>query len=286
MSANPTISGPARRILDDRRRVAIDLKCVKCGYNVRTLRDDGRCPECGNAVAVTVRLYQQWFNHGEWLTAACSGISILLGGALFGLPILLLASWMMTLPPQKIDQDAFVGVGTFALASGLAGAVLVLIGLREISKRDPAELELPLCLNARSVLRACLWATLLLPMSGLIAVFSDSAIIWYCTAAVFLTHVIVLPVAAFARIAELMRECEDEKTAAMAATLCITTAILGGAVVAGVLAGSRVPGLFEISGRFLGVVALLTTMATVVLLIRANRTSVALLQRLQPQRSV
>ncbi|MHC4695721.1 MAG: hypothetical protein ACYTFA_03145 [Planctomycetota bacterium] len=35
------------------RRVDIDLPCISCNYNLRTLRVDGVCPECGEAVAET-----------------------------------------------------------------------------------------------------------------------------------------------------------------------------------------------------------------------------------------
>jgi len=31
--------------------VASDLACEACGYNLRTLSNDGVCPECGTAVA-------------------------------------------------------------------------------------------------------------------------------------------------------------------------------------------------------------------------------------------
>ena len=33
-----------------------DLPCVRCGYNLRTLTAEGRCPECGAAVALTLTL--------------------------------------------------------------------------------------------------------------------------------------------------------------------------------------------------------------------------------------
>ena len=31
-----------------------DTDCIHCGYNLRGLGDDGRCPECGDAVAATL----------------------------------------------------------------------------------------------------------------------------------------------------------------------------------------------------------------------------------------
>ena len=35
--------------------VAADIPCVGCGYNLRTLRRDAMCPECGRAVQDSVR---------------------------------------------------------------------------------------------------------------------------------------------------------------------------------------------------------------------------------------
>lgn len=35
--------------------VPADLPCVVCGYNLRTLAENGRCPECGAAISATLR---------------------------------------------------------------------------------------------------------------------------------------------------------------------------------------------------------------------------------------
>src|SRR4051794_26131097 len=36
-----------------------DLACVRCGYNLRGLKESGRCPECGARVARTLRLLSE-----------------------------------------------------------------------------------------------------------------------------------------------------------------------------------------------------------------------------------
>ena len=36
-------------------RIDQDLPCLKCGYNLRGLRDDGECPDCGNDVGNAAR---------------------------------------------------------------------------------------------------------------------------------------------------------------------------------------------------------------------------------------
>lgn len=39
----------------DPDHVHANLPCIQCGYNLRTLAHDGRCPECGTPVAVTLQ---------------------------------------------------------------------------------------------------------------------------------------------------------------------------------------------------------------------------------------
>lgn len=42
-------------ILDDAGCIAADLRCIQCGYNLRTQPVTGRCPECGQAVGESVQ---------------------------------------------------------------------------------------------------------------------------------------------------------------------------------------------------------------------------------------
>lgn len=40
--------------MQDHSELREDVLCVKCGYNLRTLSNLGKCPECGEAVQVTL----------------------------------------------------------------------------------------------------------------------------------------------------------------------------------------------------------------------------------------
>ena len=39
---------------DLRSPIATDLRCCRCGYNLRTLSTSGKCPECGASVAESI----------------------------------------------------------------------------------------------------------------------------------------------------------------------------------------------------------------------------------------
>ena len=169
-----------------------------------------------------------------------------------------------------------------AATSGVSGAVLVLIGLGQISKRDPAELDRPKHFDARRILRACLWAILLLPFPASIAAFVGVAFVNVCTTAAYWIYLIIFPSATFLQIVRLMREFDDDKTAALAVTLCLTTALCEVAVAVGWYLNLQSPFVFDVISRAAGVGLLLTTITTIVLLIRAHRTSVAMIARMRP----
>src|SRR5881394_1427767 len=71
-----------------------DLSCAKCGYNLRTLSREGKCPECGTAVAESLR--------GESLALIPRGRLKIIG---IGLAMLLVASLLVT-AAVGIDQQS------------------------------------------------------------------------------------------------------------------------------------------------------------------------------------
>jgi hypothetical protein len=105
-------------------RIDYDLKCHGCGYNLRTMALDGRCPECNEAVAVTLEVLDLG-RAPEWLGRIRAGLALypVAGVAVFAGVLLqtLLAAlgigfWREDMPLPLYLAGRIV---TFAVLSGL-----------------------------------------------------------------------------------------------------------------------------------------------------------------------
>lgn len=80
-------------VLDDQGRVADDIECRECGYNLRFADARGSCPECGTAVHWSLMGNLLRFADPDWVGNLAKGLKILLitllvafiGGLAFGL---------------------------------------------------------------------------------------------------------------------------------------------------------------------------------------------------------
>ena len=66
---------PTQVALDAEGRVVKDLACIQCGYNLRTLHRDAKCPECGVVVGRSVR--GDWLRYADpaWLGNISAGLA-------------------------------------------------------------------------------------------------------------------------------------------------------------------------------------------------------------------
>ena len=85
LDSAPACPGCARRILDpvDARlldvatgMVGVDLTCITCMYNLRTLLFDAACPECGSPVAGSLQVEELRFCDAAWLRRIRKGLTI------------------------------------------------------------------------------------------------------------------------------------------------------------------------------------------------------------------
>lgn len=62
--------------LDGEGRIAGDLACLRCGYNLRLLGREALCPECGVGVERTIRGDLLRYSDAAWLRGVADGLGI------------------------------------------------------------------------------------------------------------------------------------------------------------------------------------------------------------------
>jgi hypothetical protein len=75
--ATPMAYGVA---LDHQGQVVADLSCRKCGYNLRGLNINGRCPECGTAVGYSAQGDLLRFCDPDWVETLRRGATFIIAG--------------------------------------------------------------------------------------------------------------------------------------------------------------------------------------------------------------
>lgn len=128
-------------------RIDFDLPCLRCGYNLRTLRVSGVCPECGEPVSLTTDLgatkdrrialreiaYSAWLL--SWLLPSLTLLTIALGFAVPGVLCILYPAWIVVFFAVQLgllgELRMFVPKSRFrsslvaAVLGALAAAVLL-----------------------------------------------------------------------------------------------------------------------------------------------------------------
>lgn len=144
----PFTASPVSRVkLDPQGRLDEDIPCRKCGYNLRTLLPEGRCPECNTAVGRSLQGDYLRFADPNWVESLASGmnwivasivINFVVGGATGGTAMCL--RWVP------------IRMGWFMLPGLILGLVAV-IGYWKVTVPDPSGLGETGGLNSRKVLR-------------------------------------------------------------------------------------------------------------------------------------
>ena len=149
----PTDASPV--LFDEAGVIIADTACRRCGYNLRGLHQDSRCPECGTPIGLSTHGDLLRFSDPEWVEKLALGIkyiiwavviSIALGaaagcltGALGASPVFLqgvmvlggllgvYGAWLLTAPdPSRIGEDRYITarkIVRFALLIGVLSQV-------------------------------------------------------------------------------------------------------------------------------------------------------------------
>jgi len=158
-----------RASLDERGCVAGDLSCIQCGYNLRTLHHDGKCPECGTAVERTLQGDYLRYSDPAWANKLALGTRIITWGMLI-LFLCLVSVWVLDTilnvvePSRRRMVDWGVQVlGIIALLAAAASA----IGLWLLTFAEPNRGKRDAEKRLRRFVRGCMIITILGPLGAM-----------------------------------------------------------------------------------------------------------------------
>jgi hypothetical protein len=125
--------------------VRIEVACRRCAYNLRGLMSDGRCPECGTPVGLSLQGDLLRYADPAWLETLAGGLSLMLYG-------------MLTVIAGGVAGNLLAGF-THPVAEHLltlAGELVGVWGAVLFTRPDPSGLGEERYTNARRVIRICL----------------------------------------------------------------------------------------------------------------------------------
>jgi hypothetical protein len=179
---------PSEPAIDPAGRVVGDLPCIGCGYNLNTLPEAGRCPECGQPVQRSTSHHLR--PSPVWLKSMSEGVSLLIAGTAvtaIGGAVLVLGSVLLG-----------AGLWPFPVFALLAlGAVTAV----RLTAPEPRRISRPF-FSWRRVTRVCLALIPVGPVLALALAFSRYA---WCGVVLAWLPVILFGSAFFCHMALLMR---------------------------------------------------------------------------------
>ncbi len=134
----------ARPAADGLGTLVADVPCRKCGYNLRGLSENTRCPECGVPVGLSLRGDLLRFADPDWVHQVARGLTIIL----WMIPIQLVVSLIVgILAPGSLTVGALVG---------LAAGIISFYGAWLMTEPDPSRVGEDVNITARKVIRISL----------------------------------------------------------------------------------------------------------------------------------
>jgi hypothetical protein len=132
-----------------------DVACRRCAYNLRGLREDGRCPECGTPVGLSLRGFMLCYADPDWVDKIVRGLTLILW--------MILASIVVGVCARLIGVDE-----PLAKILELCVNVISLYGAWLMTAPDPSGIGEDPNLTARKVVRVGLLAGLSLNALGIL----------------------------------------------------------------------------------------------------------------------
>jgi hypothetical protein len=130
--------------------VMIDIPCRKCGYNLRGLTMQGRCPECGMPVGISIQGDLLRFSNPRWLETLRRGVNLILAGIAI-MVLLIIISILLQI--ARVNAGQVQALGGFL---GLGSAALLIAGGWLLTTPDPSGIGEDRYGTSRKIIRIAL----------------------------------------------------------------------------------------------------------------------------------
>lgn len=130
--------------------LTFDLPCPRCGYNLRGLRENARCPECGSLVADAITGDWLVLAHPRWVARIEQGAMLSRLTALLALicAVLWLLHWAAPPPTSSLRRE-------IPPAAMVVAYLLAMVSVWLLTWPNPAEHDSQSTRFSRMVTRAC-----------------------------------------------------------------------------------------------------------------------------------
>ena len=112
--------------------VTEDIPCRKCGYNLRSMHTDGRCPECGTSVWVSLQGTLLRYSDPNWVETIRRGFARMIAGI-----TIVVAAMIVVIILSAIRRFNVVSLVQLV---GIAGWLIYMWGIWLITEPDPSGL--------------------------------------------------------------------------------------------------------------------------------------------------
>src|SRR5882724_1520122 len=134
--------------IDENGIVTEDVLCRKCAYNVRGLHQNGKCPECGTPVGLSIRGNLLCYSDPAWVDKLSRGVDLILWG--------LLAAVVASVAGSIVVMSLGTKAQILAQIIGVGASVVGFIGAWLLTSPDPGTEEPSQMVNARKIVRFAL----------------------------------------------------------------------------------------------------------------------------------
>jgi hypothetical protein len=144
-------------VVDAAGRVARDVSCRKCAYNLRGLPVDGNCPECGRAVGLSIVGDLLRYSDPAWLVTLRRGVTLILLSILAMIVVAFIGGFLGARAGNGNE-------GSPAALMSLGAQLLGFFGAWFLTAPDPSGVGEDLYGTSRNVIRVTLLISMVQPL--------------------------------------------------------------------------------------------------------------------------